>query len=108
MDDNEGLLENDLLDIGIGRLPAKSLDEANNMVRKIINYHNADSRGDWRNVMTFIADDGDDSDGNIHMSQAESLSNIINDNYHLYNLEKIYLDAYDQLHVNLADLIIPH
>ena len=96
LDDNEGLLENDLLDIGIGRLPAKSLDEANNMVRKIINYHNADSRGDWRNVMTFIADDGDDSDGNIHMSQAESLSNIINDNYHLYNLEKIYLDAYDQ------------
>ena len=44
---------------------------------KIINYYHSESRGDWRNTVCFIADDGDESDGNIHMDQADELSNII-------------------------------
>ena len=41
-------------------------------------------------------DDGDDSDGNIHMSQADALCNIIDNNYNNYNFEKLYLDIYNQ------------
>jgi len=96
LDDNEGLLQGDLVDIGIGRLPAKTLTEANNMVNKIIHYHDKKSRGSWRNVACFIADDGDDSDGNIHMQQADNLCSIIDDNYNIYNFEKLYLDIYNQ------------
>ena len=96
LDDDEGLLQNDLVDIGIGRLPAKTLTEANIMVDKIINYHDKSTRGSWRNMACFIADDGDESDGNIHMSQADALCNIIDDNYNDYNFEKIYLDIYNQ------------
>ena len=96
LDDNEGELTNDLVDIGIGRLPAKSLQEANDMVNKIIHYHDLSSRGDWRNIISFIADDGDDIDGNIHMQQADNLCNIIDDNYNNYNFEKFYLDIYNQ------------
>ena len=43
-----------------------------------------------------IGDDGDASDGNIHMSQADSLSNIIANNYNEINISKIYLDSYLQ------------
>lgn len=96
LDDDEGLLQSDLVDIGIGRLPAKTLAEANVMVDKIINYHEKSTRGSWRNMVCFIADDGDDSDGNIHMSQADALCNIIDDNYNNYNFEKLYLDIYNQ------------
>ena len=97
LDENEGLLLNDLVDIGIGRLPSKTLEEANVMVDKIIHYHDLSSRGSWRNVSSFIADDGDDSDGNIHMQQADNLCNIIDDNYNIYNFEKLYLDIYNQI-----------
>ncbi len=96
LDEDEGLLQSDLVDIGIGRLPAKTLTEANTMVNKIINYHDKSTRESWRNVACFIADDGDDSDGNIHMSQADALCNIIDDNYNNYNFEKLYLDIYNQ------------
>ena len=58
--------QSDLLDIGIGRL-LKNLTEANIMVDKIINYHEKSTRGSWRNMVCFI-NDGDDNDGNIHMS----------------------------------------
>ena len=97
LDENEGLLLNDLVDIGIGRLPSKTLEEANVMVDKIIHYHDLSSRGSWRNVSSFIADDGDNSDGNIHMQQADNLCNIIDDNYNIYNFEKLYLDIYNQI-----------
>ena len=96
LDENEGLLQGDLIDIGIGRLPAKTSSEANNMVDKIINYSSRESMGEWRNISSFIADDGDDSDGNIHMIQAESLANIVDDNYNNFNFDKFYVDAYNQ------------
>ena len=50
----------------------------------------------------FIADDGDESDGNIHMSQAD-LCNIIDENYNDYNFEKLYLDIYNHLHTPRSD-----
>jgi len=96
LDNNEGELNNDLVDIAIGRLPAKTLQEANDMVNKIIHYHNHESMGSWRNYVSFIADDGDDSDGNIHMQQSDNLCNIIDQDYNNYNFEKLYLDIFNQ------------
>ena len=96
LDNNEGELNNDLVDVGIGRLPAKTLQEANGMVNKIIHYHDKESIGSWRNYAAFIADDGDDNDGNIHMQQSDNLCNIIDDNYNNYNFDKLYLDIFNQ------------
>ncbi len=96
LDNNEGELNNDLVDIGIGRLPAKTLQEANNMVNKIIHYYDKESMGSWRNYAAFIADDGDDTDGNIHMDQSDNLCDIIDDNYNNYNFDKLYLDIFNQ------------
>ena len=96
LDDNEGLFVNDLIDIGIGRLPVSNIEDANNLVDKIERYYQKESFGAWRNDIVFIADDGDASDGNIHMSQADSLSNIIANKYNEINISKIYLDNYLQ------------
>ena len=95
-DDHEGLFNNDLIDIGIGRFPTSTLSQANNIVDKIENYLSISSLGDWRNKILFVADDGDLNDANQHMADADSLANIINDNHLNINIQKIYLDDYEQ------------
>ncbi len=100
-DDFFGLLDNTddinfvapagLLDIGIGRIPARNPAEAATMVDKIIHYHDPASMGGWRNQAVFIADD---KDGNLHLSDAESLNVAVNNTNSRFNQEKIYLDAY--------------
>lgn len=97
LDPHEGLFNNDLVDIGIGRIPAETLKEANDVVDKIEKYYTQESFGDWRNVIAFVADDGDANDGNTHMWQADSLANIVDDMYKSINIEKFYLDDYQQL-----------
>ncbi|PSL48851.1 putative secreted protein (Por secretion system target) [Chitinophaga niastensis] len=83
-----------LLDIGIGRIPARNLDEATLAVNKIIRYRQSATFGAWRNQVTFLADDGDN---NLHFNAAEMMSSIIEKNNHLLNIDKIYLDAYPQV-----------
>lgn len=83
-----------LLDIGIGRFPVNSPEEANNVVDKIIHYSSSrDCLNDWRNMVAFIADDEDQND---HIRQAENVSSLINQSNPVYNIDKIYLDAYQQ------------
>ena len=96
LDDDEGEFNNDLVDIGIGRFPASSLSQANVLVDKVQQYSSKQSFGSWRNDVVFIADDGDANDGNTHMWQADSLANIVADNYKNININKIYLDNYLQ------------
>jgi hypothetical protein len=50
--------------------------------------------GDWRNVVTLVADD---EDGNAHMTDAEGLSQVVKDKAPDVNIEKIYLDAFRQV-----------
>ncbi len=81
-----------LIDIGIGRIPAKNLQEAKNAVDKIIRYYAKESFGPWRNDITLVADD---EDNNLHLDDAEFHSSVILTNKNI-NLSKIYLDAYRQ------------
>ncbi len=95
LDDNEdinsGLITN-LLDIGIGRIPAKNIEEAKNYVDKVIAYYSRESFGSWRNIVSFVADD---EDNNLHFQDAELLSGTVSTNP-VFNLQKIYLDAFAQ------------
>ncbi|MBK6963923.1 MAG: type IX secretion system sortase PorU [Bacteroidales bacterium] len=99
LDDNEGGLSSDVPDIGIGRLPVQTAEEATMAVDKIIHYVTETEKvnGDWRNVITFVADDGDNGDGNVHMQQADMLATLIDTTYRSYNLDKIFFDAYPQV-----------
>ncbi len=96
LDDGEGTGQTDMLDIGIGRFPVKSLEEAINAVDKIIHYSTPSEAvmGDWRNDICFVADD---EDSYIHFIQAENLANYVDTTFEEYNINKIYFDAYPQV-----------
>ncbi|MFC0775414.1 type IX secretion system sortase PorU [Terrimonas alba] len=91
-DINSGVVSN-YLDIGIGRVPAKNIDEAKNFVDKVEAYFDAKSYGPWRTNLTFIADD---EDQNLHLRDAEQVSGTAANIAPLFDLQKIYLDAYQQ------------
>ncbi len=90
-DDVNAISPPGLLDIGIGRLPARNLKEAKTMVDKIIHYNAATSLGPWRNQMIFTADD---NDADLHLNDAEFISGDATSTNPLFNQSKIYLDAY--------------
>lgn len=95
LDDNENIEEVSLyntLDIGVGRLPARSVADAKNMVDKVLSYKTPETLGPWRLASTLIADNADGA-GN-HMQDAEVMGSVItNTTHNLYNHSKVYLDA---------------
>ena len=95
LDENEGGISG-IIDLGIGRIPANDIKEAEAVVAKIINYRQQEAMGNWRNMVTFIADDGNKEDGftNIHMGQAEDLADSVNETYPAFFTDKIYFDTY--------------
>jgi hypothetical protein len=99
-DDFYGLLEDGAGEaegtenIGIGRLPVSDTIQAANMIMKINRYLDPVNMGDWRNIITVVADD---EDGNTHMNDAEGLAGILRDSVPSFNIEKIYLDAFKQV-----------
>ncbi len=83
------------MDIGVGRIPAKTVEEAKAVVDKLIEYDlDPDSFGSWRKEFLFVADDGD---FNIHQGQADQLANTIEQLEPEFNTKKFYLDSYIQL-----------
>jgi hypothetical protein len=96
LDDNEDINSGagiNYLDIGIGRIPAKNIEEAKNFVDKIYAYLSPQSFGPWRNNLTFIADD---EDGNLHLQDAEIVTSTVSSSAPVFNQQKIYLDAFQQ------------
>ncbi|MDP4210735.1 MAG: type IX secretion system sortase PorU [Bacteroidota bacterium] len=98
LDDNEDI-NYGLLDVGVGRLPVGTVDQAKDIVAKIKKYTAASSLGDWRNNICFIADD---EDNNVHMQQADSLTNMVKRAAPFLNIEKIYIDAYQQVSTSIG------
>jgi hypothetical protein len=99
MDADEGEWpENNLgdyqLDIGVGRLPVKSTDEARTMVDKLIRYSSdASITGDWQTRVMLVADDGD---YNIHQQDADQMAKLVEKTAPAYRPERIFLDDYPQ------------
>jgi hypothetical protein len=110
LDDNESDMLSSPIDIGIGRLPVKTAEEAKNVTDKIIQYetlkypenalqsNNCNStglavNGDWKNTVCFVADD---QDNGIHMMDADRLATFVDTAHKVYNIEKIYTDFYKQ------------
>lgn len=94
LDDSEGtdVLSN-LLDLGVGRFPVTTTEEADNVVNKTISYIKNEKKGIWKNQLCFLADDGDAA---LHMKQADSIASVLARKYPSYQLNKIYLDSYLQ------------
>jgi hypothetical protein len=99
MEENEGVWEEesnniDDVDIGVGRITVKSEKETRDVINKIIHYESSpQALGKWRNDLYFIADD---EDGNLHHRDSEVLSSYVIDNFGFYNINKLYLGAFEQ------------
>lgn len=95
LDDSENIQEDtriNTMDISVGRLPARSTDDAASLVDKIISYKQPATLGPWRISATFTAC-RDDAAGN-HMLDADAMAGTVTDTTHdLYNVGKIYQDA---------------
>lgn len=91
-------------DLAIGRLTVQSTKEADNAIDKIINYETVQSKGDWRNTITLVADDGPAGlgvdNGSLHTAQSENLANRILPKF-LFQ-KKLYLVAYPTVYVGLG------
>lgn len=94
-DFGEGGNANGTVDIGIGRIPVQSIEEADHVVHKIRHYLFAQQQvmGDWRNIVCFVADD---EDQNLHFKQAEEQADSVARKEKTMNIDKIYFDAYQQ------------
>lgn len=93
--------QKEYLDIAVGRLPVKTLDEAEIVIDKIINYAaNPESFGDWRNKLLLVGDfklpqTPDGYAERMHITQSETLDReILQPCQPKYNVDKIYLDSY--------------
>lgn len=83
------------LDVGVGRLPVQTAEQAHNVVNKIISYANRkENLGEWRKKVVFVADDGD---ANQHQVDADKIAQKVENDYPNFNVQKIYLDAYPQI-----------
>jgi hypothetical protein len=106
LSDNEGLwgensgvpgdrtVELNTLDATIGRLPVQTVEEGLAMVRKIRRYAtDKQSFGAWKNRVILVGD-YKDSEGSLHIGQADSYTNRILASNPCMNIDKIYLDNY--------------
>lgn len=102
LEDHEGNWDEDpavhhTSDIAVGRLPVRSVEEARNVVDKIIQY-DTDKRllGAWRKQIVFLADDGNSEDNftSLHQDQANQLANFIEQSNPQFDTRKIFMGTY--------------
>lgn len=97
LDDNEGSMSpTHTLDVATGRIPVSTLSQATQVVDKILSYYETDGLGDWRNVVTLVADDTDEPTDNSIQIGVERIADDIKNNKPVFNVNKIYADAFVQ------------
>jgi hypothetical protein len=82
------------IDIAVGRMLVNNTKQAEEMVTKIIEYHDIKSSGSWRNNFVLIADDSDIAFDASLQSRQNNLSTIIYTEKPFLNINKIFLDSY--------------
>lgn len=107
LEDSEGNwgedpVEPHTLDIGIGRIPVKKVEEAKDWVDKVIAYEK--KTGPWRKRILFAADDGD---FNLHQGQANQLAEGLSALHPEVDVRKVYLDAFAQTTNKSGPISIP-
>lgn len=108
LDDSEGDSGSDQIDVGIGRFTATTVEEVEAIINKIKVYSGRSENsvinsdcfsndnsvyGDWRTKIIMVSDDEDTV---THIDDADDTSDIVEDDHPEYNIQKIYIDAYQQ------------
>lgn len=96
LDDNEGAgFYTDKLDIGIGRFPVRTAEQAKRAVDKTIDYIYNKYAGSWKNVTCFMADD--EKNTSVHMQDGARMASAVERYNPEMLVKKIYWDAYDRV-----------
>ncbi|PQJ72096.1 type IX secretion system sortase PorU [Polaribacter butkevichii] len=98
LDDNEGTMNSGshTIDVASSRIPVSTISEAKIAVDKILSYYSKDALGDWRNTITLLADDIDAVGEEVLQEGVESIADEITDKKQVFNINKIYLNAFVQ------------
>ena len=109
MGENEGLMgSNDLPDIGVGRFPVQTPDQARLLIDKIKHYEDPRNRGDWQSLFTFIADDDNSSSGrdrDLHVLNADGTADEIDKDATGIRMDKIYQISYPMEHTSAGQRV---
>ena len=102
MDADEGYLDSNLggIDIAVGRMIVSTTQQADEMVNKVIEYHDLKSYGSWRNNYVAIADDPSIDPSHTADNQLQyyqnRLANRVSTEKPFINIKKILIDSYVQ------------
>lgn len=100
MDDSEGAFTaGSRIDIGIGRIPSQTRQEARIALDKIYRYENPENDGDWQNLFTFSGDDDFPDrtlNRDLHVWNADGTADRMNIIDSGLRLNKIYLFDYPE------------
>ena len=78
------------LSVGIGRLPVRTLAEADAVVDKIIRYDSEQVPGVWRTRACYVADN---MDGYSHLGEADGIAQLMERLQPELIISKVYMDA---------------
>lgn len=84
------------IDIAVGRMINDNTEQADEMVNKVIEYHDIKSYGSWRNNYMIIGDDSDKSSDASLQNRQNILADKITFEKPFLNVNKILLDSYVQ------------
>ncbi len=97
LEDNEGqMFSSHTVDVVSSRIPVATISEATDVVDKILSYYSKKAIGDWRNVVTLLADDIDADNEEDLQEGVESIADEIKLSKPIFNVNKIYVDAFVQ------------
>ena len=98
LEPNEGTMSSShTIDVASSRIPVSTIAQASDVVNKILSYYGKNAIGDWRNTITLLADDIDKlSSDRVLQPDVEKIADDIRDNKPIFNVNKIYLDAFVQ------------
>ena len=96
LDDNEGgdLVTTDKADVAVGRISARTEDEARVAIDKIESYINNGEAGSWQNTVCFMGDDGNQ---NQHMIDADAGARQVERLYPNLLVKRVMWDAYTRV-----------
>ncbi|RZJ65708.1 MAG: type IX secretion system sortase PorU, partial [Flavobacterium sp.] len=101
LDPQEGRMlanESEGADVAVGRMVVNTVQQADEMINKVVEYLDAESYGRWRNEYTIITDDLDGNGSTEFVPEMERLAAtlISPQNRPFINIRKIHSDAYVQ------------
>jgi hypothetical protein len=98
MDANEGNIISFFggIDITVGRMLVNDALQADEMVNKVIQYHDTKALGNWRNNVVIITDDSDIASDASLQDRQNNLADMISTKKPFLNINKIILDSYTQ------------